>query len=287
MISLAQYPAQMSFIAPRQAAEEPPFYRSAADEGFEVCNFTQQPHDVTVHDARPLRDSFQLDTHGFAFAVDSDGNRPEILETIRAGDKDTVRDVYYPLVEQIIKRQTGASRVVIFDHTVRRREASLAGKNPNGREQPASTVHCDQSPLGARRRVYQHLPDEADKLLKGRAQIVNVWRPLRGPVQDWPLAVMDCSTLARSHIHPTKLYRHRFELRGETVSISHDENQRWYYLDGQQTDECTLIKIWDSKEGISGHMCAHCAFQHPNTPEDAPLRESVEVRCLVFYEDQE
>ncbi|BAE56599.1 unnamed protein product [Aspergillus oryzae RIB40] len=144
-----------------------------------------------------------------------------------------------------------------------------------------------QSPLGARRRVYQHLPEEADRLLKGRAQIVNVWRPLRGPVQDWPLAVMDCSTLAQAHIHPTKLYRNRFELRGETVSISHDESQRWYYLDGQQTDECTLIKIWDSKEGISGHMCAHCAFQHPNTPVDAPLRESVEVRCLVFYENQE
>lgn len=140
MTSLAHYPAQMSFIAPRHASDEPPFYRSAADEGFEVCNFTQQPHSVTVHDARPLRDSFQLDTHGFAFAVDSNGNRPEILETIRAGDKETVRKVYYPLVEQIIKRQTGASRVVIFDHTVRRREVSLAGKNPNGREQPASTV---------------------------------------------------------------------------------------------------------------------------------------------------
>lgn len=140
MTSLAHYPAQMSFIAPRQASDEPPFYRSAADEGFEVCNFTQQPHSVTVHDARPLRDSFQLDTHGFAFAVDSDGSRPEILETIRAGDKEAVRDVYYPLVEQIIKRETGASRVVIFDHTVRRREASLAGKNPDGREQPASTV---------------------------------------------------------------------------------------------------------------------------------------------------
>lgn len=140
MTSLAHYPAQMSFIAPRLASDEPPFYRSAADEGFEVCNFTQQPHNVSVHDARPLRDSFQLDTHGFAFAVDSDGNRPEILETIRSGDKEAVREVYYPLVEQIIKRQTGASRVVIFDHTVRRREVSLAGKNPNGREQPASTV---------------------------------------------------------------------------------------------------------------------------------------------------
>ncbi|GIJ88191.1 hypothetical protein Asppvi_007109 [Aspergillus pseudoviridinutans] len=286
MATLTQYSTQMGFIAARAPSDKPPFYRSAAGEGFEVSNFSQEQHTVSVSDARPVFDSFNLDTHGFAFAVDPEGTRPEILDAIRAGDKETVRLLYYPIVEELVKRQTQASRVVIFDHTVRRREAALAGKNPNGREQPASTVHCDQSPLGARRRIYQHLPDEADQLLKGRAQIINVWRPLKGPVQDWPLAMMDCTTLAKASIHPTQLYRNRFELRGETVSISHRKDQRWYYLDRQKTDEITFIKIWDSKEGVSGYMCAHCAFQHPNTPEDAPLRESVEVRCLVFYDDE-
>ncbi|EFR00295.1 hypothetical protein MGYG_03297 [Nannizzia gypsea CBS 118893] len=280
----AQYPAQMNFLAPRKPEDAPTFYRSAAAEGFETNNFHQEPYGVTVTDARPQRDEFQLDTHGFAFAVDPEGSQPEVLEAIRAGDKETVQKLYYPLVEKLIKDRTGASRVFIFDHTVRRREASLAGKNPNGREQPAGTVHCDQSPLGARRRVYQHLPEEADKLLRGRARIINVWRPLKGPVLDWPLAVMDCTTLQKADIHPTKLYRGRFELRGETVSISHNEGQRWYYLDKQQTDEITMIKIWDSKD-VAGHMCAHCAFQHPETPEDAPLRESVEVRCLIFSDE--
>jgi len=32
--------------------------------------------------------------------------------------------------------------------------------------------------------------------------------------------------------------------------------------------------------------CAHSAFRHPDAPEDAQPRESVEVRCLVFYEDE-
>ncbi|KAF7168581.1 hypothetical protein CNMCM5623_001563 [Aspergillus felis] len=257
MAILTQYSTQMGFIVARAPSDKPPFYRSAAGEGFEVSNFSHEQHTVSVSDARPVFDSFNLDTHGFAFAVDPEGTRPEILEAIRAGDKETVRLLYYPVVEELVKRQTQASRVVIFDHTVRRREAALAGKNPNGREQPASTVHCD-----------------------------HVWRPLNGPVQDWPLAMMDCTTLAKASIHPTQLYRNRFELRGETVSISHRKDQRWYYLDRQKTDEITFIKIWDSKEGVSGYMCAHCAFQHPDTPEDAPLRESVEVRCLVFYDDE-
>lgn len=63
---------------------------------------------------------------------------------------------------------------------------------------------------------------------------------------------MDCTTLQKANIHPTKLYRGRFELRGETVSISHNAGQHWYYLDRQQTDEITMIKIWDSKD-VAGH----------------------------------
>jgi hypothetical protein len=146
MATLTQYSAQMGFIAARAPSDKPPFYRSAAGEGFEVSNFSQEQHTVSISDARPCFDSFNLDTHGFAFAVDPEGTRPEILEAMRAGDNETVRLLYYPIVEELVKRQTQASRVVIFDHTVRRREVELAGKNPNGREQPASTVRKFLSP---------------------------------------------------------------------------------------------------------------------------------------------
>lgn len=140
MAAVAGYPAQMGFIGPRQASDGPTFYRGSAHKGFEESNFTQEKHDVLVHDARPDRDTFSLDKNGFAFAEDAEGSAPKSLQAIRDGDRDEVARLYYPVVERLIKRQTGASRVVVFDHTVRKREAALAGKNPNGREQPASTV---------------------------------------------------------------------------------------------------------------------------------------------------
>jgi hypothetical protein len=84
----------------------------------------------------------------------------------------------------------------------------------------------------------------------------SIWRPLRGPVKDWPLAMMDYRSVKPENQHPTDLWRHQFELRGQTVSFSHDEGQKWYYLDGHQSDEVTFIKIWDSKKDV----VAKCKF---------------------------
>ncbi|EMD58412.1 hypothetical protein COCSADRAFT_103961 [Bipolaris sorokiniana ND90Pr] len=263
---------------------EEPFYRSQPDEGFESCNFSYNAEKVQVQDARPTKNQFSLDTHGFAHADDPEGEA--FVEQLR-NNEEGAKERYYEHLENLIKKHTGASRVVVFDHTMRRRDPSLAGKNPDGREQPAAYVHVDQGPVGAARRVHQHLGYESDRLLKGRVQIINVWRPLNGPVRDWPLATMDFTSLKPANYHPTNLYRNRFELRGQSCNISHRSDQRWYYLEGQKNSEVTFIKIWDNKPNVSAKACAHCAFEHPDTPKNAVLRESIEVRCIVFYENED
>ncbi|KAK7516248.1 uncharacterized protein IWZ02DRAFT_421033 [Phyllosticta citriasiana] len=278
---MASVPASMQFMAPM--AEEP-FYRGQAEEGFETANFSYVNKDVQVMDARPKKNSFELDKHGFTYVDDPEGAK--YVEQLRT-DEEGAKERYYLHLEQLIKKKMGASRVFIFDHTMRRRDPALKGKNPDGREQPAGNVHVDQGPVGAVRRVHQHVGYGADKLLKGRVQVVNVWRPLNGPVKDWPLATMDFTTIKPSNIHPVNLYRNRFELRGQTCGISHHPDQRWYYLDSQRNDEVTFIKIFDNKPFVASKLCAHCAFEHPNAPKDAPLRESMEVRCIVAYEDEE
>ncbi|KAI4641283.1 hypothetical protein J4E93_008162 [Alternaria ventricosa] len=128
----------MSFMAPM--AEEP-FYRSQPDKGFESCNFSYNAEKVQIHNARPAKDRFQLDTHGFAYVDDAEG--AAFVEQLRKNE-DGAKERYYGHVERLVKKHTGASRVVVFDHTMRRREPSLAGKNPDGREQPAAYVHIDQ-----------------------------------------------------------------------------------------------------------------------------------------------
>ncbi|GJC94036.1 methyltransferase [Colletotrichum higginsianum] len=96
---------------------------------------------------------------------------------------------------------------------------------------------------------------------------------------------MDGRTLKDGHVHPTNIFKNQYSLQGQTVSISYAPEQRWFYLDHQDTDEVTFIKIWDNKDDVKSKLCAHCAFPHPETPENAALRESMKVRCLVFYEE--
>ncbi|KAH8585424.1 hypothetical protein B0O99DRAFT_530918 [Bisporella sp. PMI_857] len=278
----------MSFLEPWSPSKGEPFFRSAPDEGFQSKNFDWVDESVTVNNARSHPNGIQdftLDKNGFCYEKDPDTMTTELADALRIGMKETVQTLYYPKVEKLIKRLTGAKRVIIFDHTVRKRDPEMSrGENPNGKEQPATVVHCDQSRKGALRRVKQNIgPEEnIDIILKGRIRMLNVWRPLIGPVHDWPLAMMDFRTLSPANIHPCDLWRNQFEERGQTVTFEKSDEQKWWFLGGHEVDEVTVLKIWDSKN--EGGLCPHAAFQHPDTPTGTPPRESVEVRCIILGE---
>jgi hypothetical protein len=65
----------------------------------------------------------------------------EVIEALRVGVKEVVQELYYPKVEKLVKSITGASKVIIFDHTVRKRDPEMKKEdNPSGKEQPATVV---------------------------------------------------------------------------------------------------------------------------------------------------
>ncbi len=43
-----------------------------------------------------------------------------LLDAIKARDALQIKSVYYPMMEKLLKNATGASRVHIFDHTLRK-----------------------------------------------------------------------------------------------------------------------------------------------------------------------
>ncbi|KAI0401930.1 methyltransferase [Xylaria palmicola] len=280
---MATTESRMSFLEPWAGREESPYVRGKVEEGFPRQNFENLEYAVRFRDARPDKAGFELDTHGFAFHDDG-GVATQVVDAIRENDRATVQELYYPAVEAIVKAKTGASRVIIFDHTYRKRYLGLdPGQNQNGKEQPATLAHVDQSEIGAIGRVKRHALEDADRLLKGRVQVINVWRPIHGVVEDWALAVSDYRSVKESEIHPTDIFRERRERSGQTVSVNYSDDQRWYYLGRQNVDEVTLIKIWDSKDGVA-KTCPHGSFPDPHAPASALPRESIEVRCLVFHE---
>jgi len=222
---------------------------------------------VTLNDLRGIENKFTLDQNAFDTYQNVHSDEHEFTNDER------IKDVYYPEVEKLLLDNVqGAQRVVLFDHTIRR---------PTGNRNPVTRVHIDQTPMSAAERVKLHAPEEADTLLRGRYRIINVWRPLNGPVMSFPLAVADSQTVQDEDLIPIE---HRYPHRnGQTASVRYNPSQKWYYWSGMTNQDRLLLKCFDSDETVGqwGRV-PHTAFDHPHTPQGAVGRESIEVRALVF-----
>jgi len=261
--------ASLSFYGPPKDGSRPYNYVEPQAEGVPQRNFGEEWHDVHLNDLRGQEAKFNLDNNAF-----------ETLSNVKSdehdfSDDEKLKNVYYPEVEKmLLDVLPGANRVLLFDHTIRR-------SGPGASRTPVVRVHIDQTPSSAEARVRHHVPEEADQLLQGRYRIINVWRPLNGPVMAHPLAVADSATVddgdlvGVEHIYPDRI--------GETAGVKHNPNQNWYYWSGMKNEDRLLLKCFDSDETVGqwGRV-PHTAFVHPNTPEGAIGRESIEVRALVF-----
>src|SRR4029077_6107294 len=169
----------------------------------------------------------------------------------------------------------------IFDHTLRRRVRGVDDRAPGTPRQPATRVHVDHTANSGPQRVRDFFGDEAEELLRGRVQIINLWRPIRGPLRDAPLAVCDAQTVKPEQLVASDLvYRDRV---GETYSVTFDPQHRWFYVPEMRADEVLLLKCYDSNTDGRARFAPHTAFTDPTTPTDGPPRESIELRTLVFH----
>jgi hypothetical protein len=189
-------------------------------------------------------------------------------------DAAEVRAVYYPEVERLLKLATGATSAVAFEHDVRSALRQGAGEVRG----PVRVVHDDYTEKSAPERVRLYLPEKADELVRNRFAVINVWRPIKGPVRDTPLAVCDAQSLAAEDLIPTEQ-----GVKHEVYLFKFSRKHRWFYFSAMRTDEALLLKCFDSSRDGRARFTAHTAFDDPSAPADAPARESIEVRALVFF----
>jgi hypothetical protein len=227
---------------------------------------------VPIHDARPLVGKLSLDEEGFEL-------HPHRTQVTDFYDPAQIRDVYEAEVEALLEAATGAEKVVVFDHTIRSIPRAQAGIKGVG--QPVRQVHNDYTALSGPRRVRDHLaPAEAEMRLGRRYLEVNVWRPIKGPLEDQPLAVCDARSIAPDDLIASDLiYRDKV---GETYSLAYNPQHRWFYFPRMEADEAILLKCFDSDEASPGRYTAHSAFYDPTAPDKPLPRESIETRALVF-----
>ncbi len=233
---------------------------------------TVDPRQVAIHNARLATDTFALEHDGFRF----------VRHDTKVGDffnEDEIRRVYYPEMEALVKAESGAARVVVFDHTLRTADDEL--RESKKIREVVRRAHNDYTEWSGPQRVRDLLPDEADELLKRRFAIVQVWRPIRHPVETFPLAICDARSISpEDFVVSERRYPNRI---GQTYAIAYNPAHRWYWLPRMRRDEALVFKVYDSLKDGRARWSAHTAFEDPTSPPHARPRESIEIRTLAFF----
>ncbi|KAF2690649.1 hypothetical protein K458DRAFT_288665 [Lentithecium fluviatile CBS 122367] len=231
-------------------------------------------HDFVVTDVSGDEEKYSLDIHGFQYCCHESAEKEFI-------DEQAIQTAYYKECKQLLKDVTGASRVHIFNHKVRRGPTQWhhLGFNNLKNRGPVTKTHVDQSYGGAERRLRWEFPDEADELVKRRYQIINIWRPVATILKD-PIAVADASSVPDADLVGAEMTEENF--KGESWVVRYNPNHRWYYKHRMTPQDVLLIKCFDSEKSVA-RRSLHSAFEDP-THRDRDSRQSIEVRCLVCYD---
>ncbi|MBI2993827.1 MAG: hypothetical protein HYY48_06580 [Gammaproteobacteria bacterium] len=263
--------------------------------GVEVNTGTYRPYPVKIGDARPMQESFRLDTHGFELFM----HKSAVGDFM---DKAQVDAKYPAEVTELMQRLTGADLVVPLGWMVRT-SGDLSGRKKvvgythrGGIQPPAGEAHVDFTPECAEYRARENF----QRLFPGsrpytRFIASSLWRAFSPPPQDWPLALCDGRSLADDEGTPntlvvvdqipdreTMLGKLPAELEGMNASIFHySPNHRWWYYSNMNRDEVVLLKFYDSDHSRAWRA-PHTAFRDPSFP-DVRIRESIELRSFAYF----
>ena len=230
----------------------------------------EERHTMSISDGRAAQ--LSLDGNGFVLVE----HRTAVKDFF---DAEELKSLYYREVEELIKRISGAKRVVVFDHTLRsgneaEREARLI-------REPVLSAHNDYTEWSGPQRVREIMGDEADAMLERRFAIIQVWRAIARPIESNPLAMADARSVEPADLLVAeRRYPHRV---GQTYRLKYNPQHRWYYFPRLRREEAIVFKVFDSQKDGRARFTPHTSFEDPSTPPGAAPRQSIEARALAFF----
>jgi hypothetical protein len=252
----------------------PDYYFYTPDEAVKQNPPGTDPQEMEIVNGWPRLDQFAVDREGFELKP-----FPAVFDGF--DDNDAITEVFYPQVVDFVKRNTGANRVVIFDHTLRKRLPADLAQQTTVNRPAVLLVHSDYTVASGPQRVRDLLPNEADTLLQRRVAFYNVWKSLHDVVEELPLAMCDATSQAEGDMLRMDLkYRER---TGEIYVMRHSPAHRWVYFPQMRGDQALLLKTYDSAVDGRARFVGHSAFEDPTTPANARRRESIEVRTMAYF----
>lgn len=230
--------------------------------------------EMAIEDAWREQDQLSVDEEGYELHPFDPGFRD-------FSDAEAIARTYYPQVVEFVRRHTGAARVVVFDHTLRRRMPDDLAVQTSSRRNAVHLVHSDYTVASGPQRVRDLMGADADALLARRVAFYNVWKPLTVPVEELPLALCDARSMDAGDLLRMVL---RYPDRdGEIYVMRHSPRHRWQYFPHMRPDQALLLKTYDSMTDGRARFMGHSAFEDPTTSPDARPRESIEVRTMAFF----
>jgi hypothetical protein len=229
---------------------------------------TADPHRVAMHNGRPFVDRFALERDGFHF-VPHDTKVQSFFEEDESAASLSG--------EEALGRPRAGPRVAVFDHTLRTAD-DAEREQRKIREGPARPQTTTPSgPAAARARS---LPPEEWRAVAPALRHIQVWRPIRHPVETFT-AICDAKSVSSDDfVISERRYPNRV---GQTYAVKYNPAHRWYWFPRMRRDEALVFKVYDSLADGRARWTAHTAFDDPTAPANARPRESIEIRTFAFF----
>jgi hypothetical protein len=269
--------AELAYLAP--ITERPYNYMYEPPTGAAQQNCEYRMSAVRIEDARAMASPPSVHVEGFEL-----WDAPTAVTDFT--DEDAIRKRYYGETIELAKCVTGADHAHIFDHQVRQREAgrptlTFGRRGDGNRPGAAGRIHNDYTESSGQKRFEILSLDEKVRTTTQRFAIINIWRSIGGKIVDTPLALCDARSISAKDLVVTDLrYRDR---TGELYLVHESPRHRWAYFSEMDRGEALVFKQYDSQVNGVARFTPHSAFDLPDIPPHAPLRHSIEIRCLVTY----
>ncbi|KAK3984746.1 hypothetical protein QBC44DRAFT_353461 [Cladorrhinum sp. PSN332] len=215
---------------------------------------------------------------------------PLELTVLPYDDEQSVIDQYYPYLERVAQDFSSSfkkgAKAVALDHKVRKRHADFpvsTGENYT-HPQPVMVAHVDWTPESIGKKLRDKLGDEkAESIQKGHYQFCHAWKPIIGPLTEYPLAMCDFSSVDPETDYELCDDVHMNHGVDENYLVYNRPGHKWYYISNQEPTEILFFREYDSEIGFRSGT-PHCAVQNPIPVENSTPRQSIEVEMVIYWE---
>ncbi|KAG9251653.1 uncharacterized protein F5Z01DRAFT_728411 [Emericellopsis atlantica] len=243
--------------------------------GAKHSNLSISYHPVNIRDIRHSTQTFTTGTHGFELV-----KFPTSATTEELRNQGAIRDLYFPEAEQYLKEKFDAEYVYFFDATVRASKSLEQPVTPTLVRLFHIRASCsrrlitcvDQTPASVFRRIKHDLPERFEDFKSRHIRVINIWRPLAGPLQDYPLALCDWRTTLPDDYVACDLPSIHYV--GEVLQVHHNPDHQWWFACNMTTDEALLIKMYDTDAETEGSQVAMCTYKR--------FKSACDLNCRLY-----